>query len=69
MCHRPLANSMNFLHSKAGALHVKILPKLYLESVLLNLLRSPGIDSQPSGINFFHRNRFLGSLNVYKYGL
>ncbi len=69
MCHCPLANCTNLVHSKAGALLVKILPKLYPESVLVNLLRSPGIDSQPSGINFFHRNRFLGSLNVYKYGL
>ncbi len=56
------------------------------EPVFVNLLRSPGIDSQPGGPvwqpylsyqpNTLHRlvvsirrNRFLGPLNVYKYGL
>jgi hypothetical protein len=47
------------------------------EPVFVNILRSPGIDSQhggpvrhaylPSYIGL--RNRFLGSINVYKYGL
>ncbi len=52
------------------------------ESEFKNLLRSPGIDSQPCGpvrqpyltyrparLHTGCRNRFLGSLNVYKYGL
>jgi hypothetical protein len=56
------------------------------ESVFVNLLRSPGIDSQPDGpvrppylsyrpamlhrqVESNPRNRFLVSLNVYKYGL
>jgi hypothetical protein len=34
------------------------------EPEFVNLLKSPGIDSQPGG---WHR--FLGSLNVYKFGL
>ncbi len=55
--------------------------------VFINLLMSPGIDSQPGGLvrqphlsyrpsmtlhrraESIPRNRFLGSLNVYKYGL
>jgi hypothetical protein len=28
MCHRPLANSMNFFHQKAVALHVNILTEI-----------------------------------------
>ncbi len=64
-------------------------PNIFLclpEPAFQNLLRSPGIDSQPDGLvrqpylTFLparqHRpaewipwNRFLGSLNVYKYGL
>jgi hypothetical protein len=56
------------------------------EPVFVNLLRSPGIDSQPDGpvrhpylsyrpamphrqVESNPRNRFLVSLNVYKYGL
>jgi hypothetical protein len=56
------------------------------EPLFVNLLRSPGIDSQPGGPvrqpyltyrpDRLHRlaesipwNRFLGSLNVYKYRL
>jgi hypothetical protein len=51
------------------------------EPVFVNLLRSSGIDSQPGGpvrqpylsyrpaIYLGWRNRFLVSLNVYKYGL
>jgi hypothetical protein len=56
------------------------------EPVFVNLLRSPGIDSQPGGpvgqpyllywpaklhglTESIYRNRFPGSLNVYKYGL
>jgi hypothetical protein len=54
------------------------------EPVFVNLLRSPGIDSQPGMAGRYNnnpicrtgppgyiawRNRFLGSLNVYKYGL
>ncbi len=56
------------------------------ESVFVDLLRSPGIDSQPGGpvwqpcltyrparlhrlTESIPRNRFLGSINVYKYGL
>jgi hypothetical protein len=57
------------------------------EPVFLNLLRSPGINSQPGGpvqqpyltdrpvrlsyrlAESIHLNRFLGSLNDYKYGL
>jgi hypothetical protein len=56
------------------------------EPVFVNLLRSPGIDSQPGGpvrqpyfsyrptmlqrqVESNPRNRFLVSLNVYKYGL
>ncbi len=56
------------------------------EPVFVNLLRSPGIDSQPGGpvrqpyltyrpawlqrqAESVSWNRFLGSLNVYKYGL
>ncbi len=53
----------------------------YTEPVFVNLLRSPGIDSQPGGpvrqsmfrtcppgyINW--RNRFQSSIKVYKYGL
>ncbi len=56
------------------------------ELEFVNLLRSPGIDSQPDGSGKqpyltyrparLHRlaesipwNRFLGSLNVYKFGL
>ncbi len=56
------------------------------EPVFVNLLRSPGIDSQPGGwvqqpywsypaarlyrqAESITRNRFLGSKNVYKYGL
>jgi hypothetical protein len=56
------------------------------EPVFVNLLRSPGIDSQPGGpvrqpcllyrpaklnrlAESISRNRFPGSLNVYKYGL
>ncbi len=68
-------------------LHVYIAPKHCTpEPVFVNLLRSPGIDSQPGGHcdNLFvvtasqstyrltesiPRNRFLGSLSVYKYGL
>jgi len=42
-------------------------PPLCSEPVFVNLLRSPGIDSQPGG--FIPRNRFLDSCNVYKYGL
>ncbi len=37
------------------------------EPVFVDLLRSPGIDSQPGGID--PRNRFLGYINVYGYGL
>ncbi len=37
------------------------------ELVFVNLERSPGIDSQPGGIDPW--NRFLGSLNIYKFGL
>ena len=37
------------------------------EPVFVNLLRSPGIDSQPGGVDPW--NRFLGSINVNKYGL
>jgi hypothetical protein len=36
------------------------------EPEFVNFLRSPGIDSQPGGIDSL--NRFLGSLNVYKFG-
>jgi hypothetical protein len=48
------------------------------ESGFVNLLRSPGIDSQPVGsvrqpyMSYraaIPRNQFLGSINVYKYGL
>ncbi len=56
------------------------------EPVFLNLLKCPGIDSQPGGsvrqpyltyrpvrlcslAESIHWNRFLGSLNDYKYGL
>ena len=56
------------------------------ELLFANLLRSPGIDSQPAGTvrqpymlyrparqhrlaASIPRNRFLGSINVYKYGL
>jgi hypothetical protein len=56
------------------------------EPVFVNLLRSPGVDSQPGGperqpyfsylsarlhrlAESISRNRFLGSINVYKYGL
>jgi hypothetical protein len=56
-------------------------PEEKTEPVFLNLLRSPGINSQPAGrydnpicrtgppgyIGWW--NRFLGSLNIYKYGL
>ncbi len=41
---------------------------LFAEPVFVNLLRSPGIDSQPGGIDSSSGNRFLGSLNI-KYGL
>jgi hypothetical protein len=57
----------------------------HAEPVLVNLLRSPGIDSQPGPVRqpylscrstmtkqlaeWIPRNRFLGSVNVYKYGL
>ncbi len=37
------------------------------EPVFVNLLRRPGIDSQPGGVD--PCNRFLGSINVNKYGL
>jgi hypothetical protein len=56
------------------------------EPVFVDLLRRPGIDSQPGGpvrqpyfssllarlhrlAKSIPRNRFLGSINVYKYGL
>jgi hypothetical protein len=59
---------------------------LKAETVFVNLLRSPGINSQPDGpvqqpylsyrpamlhrqVESNPRNRFLVSLNVYKYGL
>jgi hypothetical protein len=67
MCHCPLATSTNFFHQKAVALHVNILPKLYPESIFVNLLRSPGIDSQPGGMNFFSSEsipRFLKRLQI-----
>ncbi len=64
--------------------HTYILYKHKAEPVFLNLLRSPGIDSQPGGpvqqpylsywpvrqhrlTESIPRNRFLGSLDVYKY--
>jgi hypothetical protein len=37
------------------------------EPVFVNLLRSP--ETNPSLAESIPRNRFLGSLNVYKYGL
>ncbi len=37
------------------------------EAVFVNLLRSPGIDSQPGGIN--SSESISGSINVHKYGL
>ena len=60
--------------------------KIASEPVFVNLIRSPGIDSQPTGpvrqpylsyrpaglqrlAESIPRNRFLGSINVYKYGL
>jgi hypothetical protein len=60
--------------------------KSWAEPVFVDLLRSPGIDSQPCGpvrqpyllyrpaklqrlAESISRNRFPGSLNVYKYGL
>jgi hypothetical protein len=62
------------------------LDQSYTEPVFVDLLRRPGIDSQPGGPvrnpscrtgppgyigwrNRFPRNRFLGSINVYKSGL
>jgi hypothetical protein len=59
---------------------------LCTEPVFVDLLRSPGIDSQPGGsvrqpylsyrparlhrlAESVPRNRFLGPINVYKYGL
>jgi hypothetical protein len=49
-------------------------PSFSRSSTYVNLLRSPGIKSQPGGpVHWLEesvpRNRFLGSLNVYKYGL
>jgi hypothetical protein len=41
--------------------------ELLLEPVFVNLLRSPGIDSQPGRID--SSNRFMGYMNVYKYEL
>jgi hypothetical protein len=46
-------------------------PSFSRASTYVNLLRSPGINSQPVHRleESIPRNRFLGSLNVYKYGL
>ena len=60
--------------------------RVFPEPVFVNLLWSPGVDSQPDGtvqqpylsyrparlhclVESIPRNRFLGSINVYKYGL
>ncbi len=37
------------------------------EPVFVGFLKNPGIDSQPGGID--SPDGFLGSINVYKYGL
>ena len=78
------AGSWSAATTRQSCIHMHF--KIASEPVFVNLLRSPGIHSQPTGpvrqpyLSYrparlqrlpesIPRNRFLGSINVYKYGL
>jgi hypothetical protein len=65
--HIKVTHSVRVLLSRT-LLHSSHCTHLSTKPVFADLLRSPGIDS-PSLAESIPRNRFLGSINVYSYGL